>query len=48
MNNQIHKMTQVGITIETRTLLRTQRITKHESYDEVINRLLQIKKSEQK
>jgi predicted CopG family antitoxin len=45
MSNTAHKMTQVGITVETRAQLRLRRITKHESYDEVINRLLDEKKS---
>ena len=41
MNDQTNdKMTQVGITVRTRARLRAQRITKHESYDEIINRLL--------
>ena len=40
MSNQTTKMTQVGITTDTRARLRAQRITKHETYDEVINRLL--------
>lgn len=42
MSNQTHKMTQVGITIETRARLRSKRITKHESYDEIIIRLLDL------
>jgi len=35
-----NKMTQIGITTDTRQRLRNLRITKHETYDEVINRNL--------
>jgi len=40
MTKQPRKMTQVGITTQTRQKLRDSRITKHETYDEVITRIL--------
>jgi len=35
-------LTQIQVTVKTRELLKSKKITNRESYDEIINRLIKI------